>query len=433
MDVIVGRAVDDQQPRAPVVEHPREIDRRIVVVACGVVLRKVVVDLGVDRVVITPRGDGSHGDGHFEQPEALHRTAQGHESAVGPAVDADARRVDPGLRRHVAGGRKLVLDLQRPQASVGEFLELFAPESRAAAVGADHDVAFVGEGVLPVQRPAVAHGLRAGTRILGQQYGVTLRGIEAAGLDHIGVERVAALGREGEELLHGAVGGGQFFAQAATVGQRADGFPGGVADLRDVGGRGVGKGGDEVFHPGARGCGVVALARGETLFVLAVEAHAVQVAAQRRGLGREEPHAPAVGSHELGHLPRAFGHLFEDAPAEAVQVEVHEARVALLPHEETVAVDEGHGPVVHALDILLRPLLVDRALRSVGFADDHLEGVLAAVEAVVPRPSVGRPADAGNVLVGLLARVDALPGAGLEVGDPELDHGVALPGLGVFE
>ena len=107
--------------------------------------------------------------------------------------------------------------------------------------------------------------------------------------------------------------------------------------------------------------------------------------------------------------------------------------MALLPHEETVAVDEGHGPVVHALDILLRPLLVDRALRSVGFADDHLEGVLAAVEAVVPRPSVGRPADAGNVLVGLLARVDALPGAGLEVGDPELDHGVALPGLGVFE
>lgn len=62
MDVIVGRAVDDQQPRAPVVEHPREIDRRIVVVACGVVLRQVVVDFGVNRVVVAPRSDGSHGD-----------------------------------------------------------------------------------------------------------------------------------------------------------------------------------------------------------------------------------------------------------------------------------------------------------------------------------------------------------------------------------
>ena len=50
MDVVVGSAVDDQQAGLLVVEHPREVDRRIVVVARGVVLREVVVDLGVDRV-----------------------------------------------------------------------------------------------------------------------------------------------------------------------------------------------------------------------------------------------------------------------------------------------------------------------------------------------------------------------------------------------
>ena len=107
--------------------------------------------------------------------------------------------------------------------------------------------------------------------------------------------------------------------------------------------------------------------------------------------------------------------------------------MALLPHEKAVLVHEGHRAVVHALDILLRALLVDDALAAVRLAQHHFEGVLAAVEAVEPQPSVGRVADAGNVLVGLSSRVDAVFPARREVGDPELDGGVLLPGLGVFE
>ena len=107
--------------------------------------------------------------------------------------------------------------------------------------------------------------------------------------------------------------------------------------------------------------------------------------------------------------------------------------MSLLPHEEAVAVDEGDGLVIHALDVLLRAFVIDRALGTVGLAEDHLEGVLPAVEAEVVEPAVGCPADAGNVLVGLAARVDALPGPCRKVADPHFDRGVALPGLGVFE
>ena len=66
MNVVVGRAVDDEQSGLGVVEHPGEVNRGVVVVACGVVLRQVVVDFGVNRVVVAPRSDGSHGDRHAE-------------------------------------------------------------------------------------------------------------------------------------------------------------------------------------------------------------------------------------------------------------------------------------------------------------------------------------------------------------------------------
>ena len=364
---------------------------------------------------------------------AFHRAAQCHEPAVRPAVDADARRVDVGLRGHVAGERELVFDLLRSEAPVGRFLELLAPEPGAPAVGADYDVAFVRERILPVERPAVAYRLRAGPRILGQQHGVALRGIEAAGLDDVGIERVAALGREGEELPDGALYDRQLFAEFAAVGQRADGVAFVVADLDPVGGRGVGEGRDVVFHPGARGDGVVAFAGRQAALVLAVEPYAVQVAAQRRGFGREVPDPFAVGADHVGHLPVAFGYLGEQTLADAVKVEVHVARVSLLPYEEAVAVDEGNGLVIHALDVLLRAFVVDRALGAVGLAEDHLEGILAAVEAEKVKPSVGCPADTGNVLVGHAARVDALPCPGRKVADPHFDRRISLPGLGVFE
>ena len=409
------------------------MDRGVLVVSRGVVLREVVVDLGVDRVVEAPRGDRGHGDGHAEEPVALQGAAERHETSVRPPVDADACGVDPRLCGHVAGRGELILDLQGPESSVCCLLELLAAASRAASVGADDDIPLVDQGILPVDRPAVGDRLRSRARILGQQHGVAVRGVESAGFDDVGVEGVAALGGEGEELLHGALRGGELLAQRAAVGERADRLAGGVADRHHVGGRGVGEGRDEVLHPLARGDRIVSLPGGEALLVLPVEAHAVEVAAQGRGLGREVPHAFSVRSDDVGHLPGSFCHLREESAAQAVEVEVHVSGVALLPHEEAVLVDEGHGLVIDALDVLLRALLIDRALCAVGFADPHLEDILPAVEAVVPGPSVGGPADAGDVLVGLLPGVDALLGACREVGDPQLDDRIALPGLRIFE
>lgn len=97
---------------------------------------------------------------------------------------------------------------------------------------------------------------------------------------------------------------------------------------------------------------------------------------------------------------------------------------------KAVLVDERHGLVIDPFDILPGALLIDRALGPVGFADDHFEGVLTPVEAVIPGPSVGRPPDAGDVLVGFGTCVDALLRAGREVRHPELTTELRSPALG---
>ena len=433
VDVVVGRAVDDEQARLRVVQQPCEAHGRVVVVAVGVVLRQAVVDLGVDRVVVAPRRDGRYGDRHAEEPVALQRAVEGHEAAVGPAVDADARGVGPGLGGDVAGERQLVFGLECAQASVGAFLELLAAEARAASVGAGHHVALADQRILPVERPPVADRLRAGAGILGQQHRIAACGVEAGGFHDIGVERVAPLGHEGEELLDGARRRRQFAEQRLARGERADRLARAGADLDPVGRGRVGAGRDVVFHAGARRHGVEPFAVAQLAFVLAVQSDAVEAPAQGRTFGREVPYAFVGGAYELRDVPLAAGHGVEDAAADAVQIEVHMPRVGLLLDQEPVVVEEREGAVVHALDVLLRPLLVDGLLPAVGLAQDGLEGVLPAVEAEVPEPSVGRPADAGDVLVGLGARVDARRFAAGQVADPQLHGRVAVAGLGVLE
>ena len=433
MDVVVGHAVDQQQPGAPVVEQPREADRRIVIVAGSVVLRQVVVDLGIDGVVVAPRRDGGHGDSHLEEPEPLQSTARGHEPAERPPVDADAPGVDPRLRSHVAGERQLVLDLQGSQPAVGLLLELLAAESGAAAVGRSNDVALVDQRILPIERPAVGDGLRTGTGILGEEHWVALRGVEIARTHHVGIERVAALGDEREELLDRTARSRQFALEFGADGQRTHGAPLAGTYLDAVGRSGRREGGDVIFHPLAGNDGVVALACSEAALVLAVERHAVEVAPQRRRLGGEEPHAFGSDADDLGDFPVAFGDLSQRTAADAVEIEVHEPGEALLADQEPVLVDEGDGAVVDALDILLRALLVDGALGAVRLAEDHFEGVLPAVDAVVPQAAVGREADAGKVLIGLGAGVDALGPARIEVDDEELHDGIGIAGLGILE
>ncbi len=53
MHIVVGRAVYDQKTRRRA-QTVGEVDRRVVVVAGGVILRQIVVYLGIDAVVIAP-------------------------------------------------------------------------------------------------------------------------------------------------------------------------------------------------------------------------------------------------------------------------------------------------------------------------------------------------------------------------------------------
>ena len=70
---------------------------------------------------------------------------------------------------------------------------------------------------------------------------------------------------------------------------------------------------------------------------------------------------------------------------------------------------------------------------SARLAEGHFEGVLPAVDAVVPQAPVGREADAGKVLIGLGAGVDALGPARIEVDDEELHDGIGIAGFGILE
>ena len=65
---------------------------RGLLVALGVVLRRVHVALGVDRVVEAPVVDAGARDAELEHLAVREREA-GHEAAVAPAGDPDARRI----------------------------------------------------------------------------------------------------------------------------------------------------------------------------------------------------------------------------------------------------------------------------------------------------------------------------------------------------
>ena len=207
-----------------------------------------------------------------------------------------------------------------------------------------------------------------------------------------------------------------------------------VAHFDPVGARGVGEGLDIIVHACAGGHRAEGAAFGEPHFAAPVEADAVEVALPGRHLGREVVCLLPAHSGEGRHLPRSPGDGAHEAAVDIVKVEVHVAGVGLLPHDEMPAVvEERDGAFVGPLDVAGRALVVDHPLRAVLFAEDDLEMVLPPVETVKPEPSVGRPADAGNVLVRLRTRLDPGRGAVRKVIEVERDDRIGFARLGVFE
>src|SRR5688572_5575662 len=76
---------------------PGSVDRRATLVAFGIVLRRLHVTLGVDRVVVSPVSDSTARDSHLETLAVGQRIA-GHVATIAPSPDTNTRPVNVRLR-----------------------------------------------------------------------------------------------------------------------------------------------------------------------------------------------------------------------------------------------------------------------------------------------------------------------------------------------
>ena len=74
----------------------RCLDHGRLLIAVGVLLRRVHVALGVNRIVVVPIGDRGAGNARGEEL-AVRQSERGHVAAVAATADADARRVNPRI------------------------------------------------------------------------------------------------------------------------------------------------------------------------------------------------------------------------------------------------------------------------------------------------------------------------------------------------
>ena len=177
----------------------------------------------------------------------------------------------------------------------------------------------------------------------------------------------------------------------------------------------------------------------EQAFVPSLVVDGVEVAFERRPLGRGVVDRAVVGSDDAGHLPAPFGERPQRF-AGLAEVEVHPARRRLLHNEEAAsAVDPAERTVGFVGHIAGRTLAVDRLLlrlrrrERVGRQPAEDDLLLTAVAGLVPQLPARRPADAGNVLRGVGAGVDLRRTARFEVEDVERHHRIGVARLGVFE
>ncbi len=109
------------------------------------------------------------------------------------------------------------------------------------------------------------------------------------------------------------------------------------------------------------------------------------------------------------------------------------ARRCLLADDEAIAVEERYGRQRGALDISRRLFAVDRSQAAFVVAYHDFEEVLLAVDTIEIELSRRRPPDAGDILIGIIARRHGLRAACGDVVDMQRDDRVVVAGLGILE
>ena len=154
MHVVVARAVNKQ---VVALQTVCKIERRVVVVTVGVVLRTLQETLGVNVVIVAPRGDGCHGDGALEDIVALQDAERRQVAAKAPAKDTDAALINPRLAAKPFCSLYCIDALVVAQIPVGHLLPVSATSTSATTVKAHHHITLLRQHTEPVVvAPAVA-------------------------------------------------------------------------------------------------------------------------------------------------------------------------------------------------------------------------------------------------------------------------------------
>ena len=119
-DVVIGHAVQDQQPAGQVVQARQDVRLGI---AFRVILRRGHVPLGVVGVVQAPLGRRRAGQGRGQPRLRLGQGQQAEEAAEAPAHDRDPVGIHVRLLLQPLGRQRLVLDGGQAQAAIDAGLE----------------------------------------------------------------------------------------------------------------------------------------------------------------------------------------------------------------------------------------------------------------------------------------------------------------------
>src|SRR5689334_19271091 len=106
--------------------------------------------------------DGRAGDSSFEYVRRKYQRVNSHVTAVTPASDPNALRIDKSHLNQVLDTQSLVCDLQFSQLMIDTRFERQATTLRSAIIKLPHHIAAVCQHLLPIEaRPVVPDRLRA--------------------------------------------------------------------------------------------------------------------------------------------------------------------------------------------------------------------------------------------------------------------------------
>ena len=353
---------------------------------------RVHVAFAVHDLVPLPIDDRAAGDGHLEHVGIVGDEADGHETAVAPAVDADAVLVHVRELHQAAEARHLVGHLGLAALAVDGALEFRALVGGATVVLDIDEIALLGHEHLPhphAAQPAVLHHLGVRTAIDVHDHRILLRRVEILRIVEAVVVVELPVGARDGAQLHGA--GGEVLERVARLEELLRGLAVRAPEQRHARGVQVRVAVEEPGAGAVHGHVVPAALRREGrrladfrlldgLLRRRLDTHLVEMVLDGGDFGGGVEHVHAVVAHVLDI--GIDGRQTADVAQGVKQIEVAEAVAEVRPvdHQVLAALEEpDRVQRLHPAFVILRQERADELARR-GAVLVQLHVVLGAVQ-----------------------------------------------------